>query len=191
MLPLPSIRVPCIGRSWTIWKHKEGRPHPPRRLFETGAGVRPRLTGFRLFLALGVLKERHLYDTCMEMTKAKLKARAKAYYAKNKAKLKARRKAYSGKNKAKLKARVKAYRAKHKAKIAARMKTYSAKHKVRIAAYCKAYRARNKAEIAAYAKAYRAKHKADIAAYAKAYHAKTSLRVRQHSGHLAVASVGL
>ena len=176
MLPLPSIRVPCIGRSWTIWKHKEARPHPPRRLFETGAGVRPRLTGFRLFLALGVLKERHLYDTCMEMTKAKLKARAKAYYAKNKTKLKAR---------------VKAYRAKHKAKIAARMKTYSAKHKVRIAAYCKAYRARNKAEIAAYAKAYRAKHKADIAAYAKAYHAKTSLRVRQHSGHLAVASVGL
>jgi hypothetical protein len=29
MLPLPSIRVPCFGRSWTIWKHKEARPRPP------------------------------------------------------------------------------------------------------------------------------------------------------------------
>jgi hypothetical protein len=29
MLPLPPpplFRVPCFGRSWTIWKHKEGRP---------------------------------------------------------------------------------------------------------------------------------------------------------------------
>ena len=37
MLPLSPIRVPCFDRSWTIWKHKEGRPRPPRRLFETGA----------------------------------------------------------------------------------------------------------------------------------------------------------
>ena len=37
MLPLPGIRVPRSGRSWTIWKHKEARPRPPRRLFETGA----------------------------------------------------------------------------------------------------------------------------------------------------------
>ena len=43
MLPLPCIRVPCFGRSWTIWKHKEGRPRPPRRLFETGACAQCRM----------------------------------------------------------------------------------------------------------------------------------------------------
>jgi hypothetical protein len=43
MLPLPSIRVPCFGRSWTIWKHKEARPRPPRRLFETGAHAQCRM----------------------------------------------------------------------------------------------------------------------------------------------------
>jgi hypothetical protein len=35
--PWPQIRAPCFGRSWTIWKHKEGRPRPPRRLSESGA----------------------------------------------------------------------------------------------------------------------------------------------------------
>ena len=48
MLPLAQIWVPCFGRSWTIWKHKGGRPRPPGRLFETGAhALRPRQPGLR------------------------------------------------------------------------------------------------------------------------------------------------
>jgi hypothetical protein len=34
---LAQVPVPCFGRSWTLWKHKEARPRPPHRLFETGA----------------------------------------------------------------------------------------------------------------------------------------------------------
>src|ERR1035441_2414616 len=43
MLPQPGIRVPCFGLSWTIWKHKEARPRPSRRLFETGGCAQRRI----------------------------------------------------------------------------------------------------------------------------------------------------
>jgi hypothetical protein len=59
MQPLaPQTRVPCFDRTWTIWKHKEGRRRPPRRLFETVAyaqrphpSLRPDLGGDRAAVA--------------------------------------------------------------------------------------------------------------------------------------------
>ena len=46
--PCLSIRVPCFGRSWTIWKHKEARPRPRRRNPEPGAHPqRPRQPSLR------------------------------------------------------------------------------------------------------------------------------------------------